>query len=73
VTLSTGLLLEGCTNPSTGFTCYSHAWSISIKQYNSNPWSYYASALKSTFVNTGTAATCLYGLYHFDPDITSCL
>lgn len=73
VTLSTGLLLEGCTNPSTGFTCYSHASSISIKQYNSNPWSYYASALKSTFVNTGTAATCLYGLYHFDPDITSCL
>jgi hypothetical protein len=73
ITSASGTTYEGCTNPATGFTCAARASSISIKSYDSNPWYLYGSALKTTFINTGTAAECLYALYHFDPDITACL
>ncbi len=73
---SRGEMFEGCVKVygTPGyFQCHYRSVNVSIKDYNRSGWAYYGGALKSTFVNTGTAATCLYALYHADPDITACM
>ncbi len=66
-------MYEGCRIHLFGFWCDSAAENISINDYSSSGWVYYGNALSTWFKNTGTAATCLYAIYHAAPDITSCL
>lgn len=68
-----GTVLEGCTNPTTGFTCSARARNISVTTYSTSQWNLFGSALEEWGNNQGHIASCFEAIYNRSADIGPCL